>query len=508
MRRQKLLIGTCILASANFITKFMGFFYRIFMSKFIGSEGMGLYQLILPLYTLSWSITAAGFTTTISRLTAAEHIKGETGTIGRIVKQSIMMCCGISILFSILLFFFSDEISIHILQEPRTALSLRLLAFAIPFMAVGSCLRGFFMGLQHMSIPAISQVLEQTLRIGAIFLLSGFFVPKGLEYACLAAVCGIVLGEFGSFLYTLFGYFYFKRRHKFIKRPSLSSAACTAMILAMVIPLATTRIMDSLLGAVENILIPHKLEDFGYTATQALSAYGELTGMVMPLLMLPSAVLLAFSVSLVPEISEACAVSQHSRIQRTVSVTLLFTSILGIGSACVFAVFPMEICYIVYNQSNLGKLLFPLAFLCPFIYGQTTLSGLLNGFGEQFFLFWSHILSSLLGIAFVWFGVPYYGLTAYYAGWFFSLVVVTILSLQKLKQRTGVSFSFFDCFAKPLLAGSAAALLTRYAIQVSESSKLLFLLSFMGMGILYLFFLYLLGCFSKENIQTLLGKSK
>ncbi len=506
MHRQKLLIGTCILASANFITKFMGFFYRIFMSKFIGSEGMGLYQLILPLYTLSWSITAAGFTTTISRLTAAEHIKGETGNIGRIVKQSVYMCLSISIVFSILLFCFSDEISIHILQEPRTALSLRFLAFAIPFMAIGSCLRGFFMGLQQMVVPALSQVLEQTLRIGAIFLLSGFFVPKGLSYACLAAVCGIVLGEFGSFLYTFFGYLHFKHRHKFIKRPILSSTACTAMILAMMIPLATTRIMDSLLGAVENILIPHKLEAFGYTSTDALSAYGELTGMVMPLLMLPSAILLAFSVSLVPEISEACAVSQHQRLQRTVSVTLLFTSILGIGSACVFAVFPQEICYIIYNQSNLGKLLFPLAFLCPLIYGQTTFSGLLNGFGEQFFLFWSHVLSSLISIAFVWFGVPIYGLSAFYVGWFCGLFVVTILSLQKLKQRTGVTFSFFDCFIKPLLAGAAAALLTRYTIQICTPSKLFFLASFCGMGILYLFFLYLLGCFSKANIQILCGR--
>ena len=149
MGRKQLLVGTAILAGANILTKCMGFFYRIFMSNYIGAEGMGLYQLILPLYTLAWSITAGGFTVTVSRLTAREHARGENGSIGRIVKQSASLCLLLSILLSCVLFWGADWIALQVLQEPRTALSLRLLAFAIPFMSVGSCLRGFFQGLQQ-----------------------------------------------------------------------------------------------------------------------------------------------------------------------------------------------------------------------------------------------------------------------------------------------------------------------------------------------------------------------
>ena len=98
MGRKQLLVGTAILAGANILTKCMGFFYRIFMSNYIGAEGMGLYQLILPLYTLAWSITAGGFTVTVSRLTAREHARGENGSIGRIVKQSASLCLLLSIL--------------------------------------------------------------------------------------------------------------------------------------------------------------------------------------------------------------------------------------------------------------------------------------------------------------------------------------------------------------------------------------------------------------------------
>ena len=240
--RKQLLVGTAILAGANILTKCMGFFYRIFMSNYIGAEGMGLYQLILPLYTLAWSITAGGFTVTVSRLTAREHARGENGSIGRIVKQSASLCLLLSILLSCFLFWGADWIALHVLQESRTALSLRLLAFAIPFMSVGSCLRGFFQGLQQMTVPAFSQILEQLLRIGSIYLLAGIFVPRGLAYACFAAVC-----------------LHKKRRWKFIRKPAISSGACFSLILSMAIPLSAIRITGSLLSTLENILIPQRL---------------------------------------------------------------------------------------------------------------------------------------------------------------------------------------------------------------------------------------------------------
>ena len=322
-----------------------------------------------------------------------------------------------------------------------------------------------------MTVPAFSQILEQLLRIGAIYLLAGIFVPRGLEYACFAAVWGIVLGEAGAFCYTFFHYLHKKRRWKFIRKPAISSGACFSLILSMAVPLGAIRITGSLLSTLENILIPQRLALFGSSSQEALASYGELTGMVLPLLMLPSAFLMAFSVSLVPEISEACAVSQNNRIRRTVSASLLLTSILGAGSACLFAVFPQEICYVVYGRSNLGQLLFPLAFLCPLLYGQTTINGLLNGLGEHFFLFWSHILS-----------------------------------LRKLKKRTGVSPSLFDCFGRPILAGIAAALIIRLIIQTSTPSPVLFCGTLLGMGILYLVFLGALGCLNEDTLQLLKRK--
>lgn len=508
MSRKTIITGTLILTAANLITKCMGFLNRVFMSNALGAEGMGLYQLILPIYSLAWSITSAGFTTTISRLTAQEQIRGQNGNIGRIVKQAVCLSLGISLLVGGVLFFGAEAIAAICLDDHRTALSLRLLALAVPFMAAGSCFRGFFLGMQKNLVPAVSQVLEQAVRIVTIYVLAGIFAPLGLSYACSAAVAGILLGEFLSCGFTVWNYSHFKRKHKLIRKPTLSSPAVLSMILAMAIPLSATRIAAALLSTVENILIPRQLQLFGQNTAEALSAYGELTGMAMPLILLPSACLMAASVSLVPEISEACAVKQDSRISRTVSATFLFTSIVGFGAAALFAVFPKEICYVVYDRAALGQVLFPLAFLCPLLYGQTTLHGLLNGLGEQFFLFWSNVLSSLLTIAVIWFFMPCYGVPAFLVGWFLSLFANVALSLGKLHRRTGVFPSAYDCFLKPLLAGAAAGLLIKYVIRISTPSKLLFLGSLAGMGVLYLLFLCLLGCLSRKNLELFFPSRK
>ena len=119
MSRKTIITGTLILTAANLITKCMGFFNRVYLSNVIGSEGMGLYQLILPIYGLAWSITSAGFTTTISSLTAQEHIHGQNGNIGRIVKQSVCLSLGISFLISFLLFFGAEEIAFYIMKDKR-----------------------------------------------------------------------------------------------------------------------------------------------------------------------------------------------------------------------------------------------------------------------------------------------------------------------------------------------------------------------------------------------------
>lgn len=515
MKQQNVFIATLILTSASLITKLMGFFYRVFMSNTIGAEGMGLYQLIMPIYSLAWSITSAGFTTTISHLTAQENVKGNSKNISRILKHSLLYSAIISIFISLFLYIGGEFIGTNILKEPRTSLSFKFLAFAVPFMTAGSCLRGYFLGMQYPIVPAVSQVLEQIIRIGTVCFLTGYFLPYGLEVACAVTIIGIVLGEFISFLYVVFRYKLYKNKHSKSKNKlanlnnsTLSHLSVSKLIFTMAIPLCGTRVVGSLLVTIENMLIPRQLQLYGQDVSTALENYGELTGMAMPLVFLPSAFLMAVSISLVPELAKACAVNNKEKIQRTVSATFLFTFVLGIGTASLFAVFPREICYIVYSNQNLGELLFPLAFICPFLYAQITMQGLLNGLGEQTFLFFNHIISSIITISGIFFLMPEYGISGFLISMWASLAVSMGVCLLKLYVKTKIFPSINNCFVRPLLAGVASALIVRYSIQISSPSKVLFLCSISSMGLLYLFFLYLQGCFSQSELGIMFKKIK
>lgn len=511
MSQKTVITSALILTTASFITKIMGFFYRIFMSSTIGAEGMGLYQLIMPIYSLAWSITSAGFTTTISHLTAQENSKGNFGNIHLIVKQSLFFSFLLSMAISCFLFFQADFLASTLLKEPRIALSFRWLALAVPFMTAGSCLRGYFLGMQTPLIPAISQVLEQAIRIIAIYLLAGSFLSQGLELACVATIIGIILGEFLSFLFVLSYYKPFKQKNNILiahNKPTLSHLQISKLIFHMALPLGLTRIFGSLLSAIEHILIPQKLQQYGENTSNALEIYGELTGMAMPLIFLPSACLMAVSVSLIPEISKSSAIGQSNKIHKTVSATFLFTFILGIGSATIFAVFPQEICYIVYNRPNLGELLFPLAFICPFLYAQITLHGLLNGLGEQIFLFVNHLISSAITIIGIIFFMPLYGIDAFLWSMFFSLLISLCLALYRLYQKTNAVPNIKNCFIRPLMAGLASGLIVRYVIQIGSPSKIFFVCALIGVSILYLFFLYALGCFSDNELSQLFKRKQ
>jgi stage V sporulation protein B len=461
-RKKGIVAGALILTAASVFTRILGFIYRVYMSQTIGAEGMGLYQLVMPIYSLAWAIACSGFTMTISRLVSAENAKGEYGNMGRVLKQCLVITTAVAAVLSAAAFSAADPIANYLLGDGRVTLSLRILAFAFPFMAAGSCVRGYYLGMQESTVPAVSQVLEQVVHMSVIYALAGAFIPMGMEYACAAAVIGIALGEFISFVYVMFSYVAFKRGNKFTKRPSMAPRAVLDMILAMAMPLTLTRVTGSLLTTVENLLIPQRLQMYGLAQAESIALYGKITGMALPLIFFPSAILYALATTLVPDISAASAKNDKARVKYTVNKAMLFTSVIGIGAAAVFIVFADQLGLTIYKQ-DISSLLIPLGVMCPLWYLSITFSGVLNGMGRQVFMFKNSLAASAINIAFIFFIVPRFGLNAFIAGWMLSLVVSVTAEIVMVRISTGIDVQFLRWFAYPALAALAAALAARLA---------------------------------------------
>lgn len=507
MKTKSIVKGALILTSASIITRILGFVYRVYMSNVIGAEGMGLYQLIMPLYMLVYSISSSGFSTTISKLTAQENAKREYGNMGRILKQSIFTSSIIAFILSVVVFLFAEQIGTLLFHDTRTIKSLKLLSICFPFMAAGSCIRGYFFGLQEAGVPAISQVFEQSTRMITIYILSTAFVSKGLEYAVAAAVIGMCMGEILSFLYVLFSYRVFKTKNSLNKRPSLNPFKAYTMILIMAIPLTANRVTGSLLSTIENILIPQKLQEFGLTGTQAMSTYGQISGMAMPLLMFPSSLLTALSTALIPAVSEARAIQNSKRISSTVTKSMLFTSIIGVGTAGLFVTFPNEIGMAIYNQKRIGELLYLMGFICPFLYYQVTLSGILNGLGEQVFIFRNSIISSAINIFFVYFLVPVYGINAFIIGWFVSLIIISFLDIQRVLKRTYLTVNVSNWILKPLICIIACSMCSKFIyfkFLLSFGNILGLILAVLTLAVLYFILLIFTQCLKIEDLKSII----
>ena len=194
--KNKMLKGTIILTVAGVITRVIGFLYRIFLANLLGDTKLGIYQMIFPIYGICFTLYASGLQTAVSQLVADPHLKNSK----RVLKCGIFcsLCCSITL--SVLLFSFSDWISIHLLFAKETAPLLRILSVIFPFCGITSIINGYFYGKRHAKVPSITQIIEQICRVG--FVVAVFFCFQK-SISCEIAVLGLIIGEMASNLYNL-----------------------------------------------------------------------------------------------------------------------------------------------------------------------------------------------------------------------------------------------------------------------------------------------------------------
>lgn len=435
--RHPLIMGTLILTVTGLISRTMGFFYRIYLSRLFGEEGMGIYQLLSPVLALSFSLTAAGYQTAISKFVAERSAKEGRASLGpmaaglSISLPLSVICCGV-------IFCFSDFIARALLLEPRTASMLRILAFSVPLSAVHSCINGYFYGIQKAGVPALSQLSEQLARVGCVYLLSTLALRRGLTPSINVAVLGLTVGELISMLISL-GAVYLRpvgmqlpAASSFGKKASSRSFFVYRSILGMALPLTANRIVLNLLQSIEAVSIPARLKLYGYDTATALSVYGVLTGMAMPLIFFPNALTSAVSVLLLPLISENRALGNKKAVRDASLRTVKYCFLLGFVCLVCFGLFGNLAGRVLFHSALAGHFITTLSFICPFIYLDTTLSSILQGLGMAGRVFLMNAACLLLRLAFVFFAVPCYGITGYLWGMLASQLLLGLLYLSCL----------------------------------------------------------------------------
>jgi len=505
MKKENLIIGTLILTVATTLTRIVGFAFRIYLANVLGAEGIGLYQLILSFYMLMITLSTSGIRIAVSKLISEELALHNYSNAKNVLHQSIILSLFTGFIAAILMYYFSNYVGVNILNDERTVLSLMYLVPSLPLIAVSSCYKGYFYAVGKVAKPASAQVLEQVIRVFVIFSIMNLYLPKGLGYGCAAVSIGMTIEEIFSLIYIWVLYIFEKK--PFNNKNKTKPDNMIFKILGISIPLSATAYMNSILRMVENILIPSQLILYGTSTVAAMSLYGMIKGMVLPLLFFPSSFLTSLASILIPSVAGDNAIANEKKVTYTLSKVLHFTALSGILVVSIFICFPNEIGMAVYNDTQVGAMLKIISFVCPFMYLNMVVSSMLHALGEQVAQFKINILESILKISIIYFLIPIYGFNAYLFALFITTLLNTLLYLLRLLQISCIVFDVSNWIFKPIAAAVLSSLASRilFALFLTfNNSKILILIScIMILSLLYLIFLILFKSVNTTSLKTM-----
>ena len=305
--KDSFLKGALILGMAGIIVKIMGAFFRIPLGNLIGAKGMGYYQAVYPVYTLFLTLATAGFPTALAKLVSEKNAIGDYKGVHKIFKVSYTVLF-ITGLIAFCIFFFGAQYIVTAMKNPDAYYAMLAIAPALLFVPMMSSYRGYFQGKKEMTKIAVSQISEQFFRVilglGLAYLLMNKY---GSELGAAGAIAGATVGSVASTIYLVAIYIGERKQRKTEKKASQpfkdeSVGRILKKLLVVAIPITIGASVMPLVGMIDSMIVIRRLTEAGFTPDEALSMFGQLTGMAMAIINLPSVVTIAMSMSLVPSI--------------------------------------------------------------------------------------------------------------------------------------------------------------------------------------------------------------
>ncbi len=504
MKKTVFIKNALVLTASSLILRFAGIIFKVWLAQKIGSEGIGLYQIVFSVYVLASTFAISGTSTAVTRLVTEELALGNKKSTLKILRRAIQISLVIAFLSVALLFFGADFIGTKILGDIRTVPSLKILPLSLPFIGVTSCLRGYFIARRKASPNALSQIFEQTVRIIVIFILVGKFQSKGLSACCFAVILGDAIAEILACLCLYLQFLGDKKHLNALSGRARPPFPIIKQLLHISVPITSGRYLNSLLRTAENILVPKNLAKYPANTDSALSQFGMIKGMALPLLFFPSAILNAVSTLLIPEISEAVALKKPWIVKSACERIFKITALVGLLFGAIFLASGNEIGVLIYKDINVGFLLRVLSPIVPLMYLDSICDGILKGLDQQSFTFYTAISDSAIRIVLILFMLERMGLTGFIIIMYFSNFLTCFLNVGRLIKISKAQINYYKTVFIPLVSALISVLSSRFlllqisALNIFWYTVLICILS----TTVYLFILFGLNIVKKDDFLS------
>lgn len=452
--------GTLLLTFSGLFGQVVGFFYRIALSRMIGAELMGLYQLIMPVYAVLSSLTAAGLTVAVSALSARYGARGDMAAIRRVRRSCLNIFFVLLAPLGLVTVLFSDPISVYALGDARTRLGLCLLVPCLALTGIENLQKHSFFGIGRVAPPAFCEMAEQVIRALSVLGLLWAFLPQNGERTVGLIVLGMCLCEvFSACALTLLF-----RRYMGVRRgEGLGERGLRREIARIALPVGGTALLGNLMSSANAVLIPRLLVRGGATVSQAMSAFGVINGMTLPMLLMPSAFVGALGLVLVPKLAKAVALRQSEEAKERLGRVMEATSLLILPAMALLTVIGPSLGVFLFQDHRAGGYILPLAVGVALSCYQSVLGSALNGLGKQSAAAGNMLLSDGVQLAFTWFlvGDPRIGLGGYVTGLWASALVGALLNYRDVQKAIGIKTQTFTWVVAPGLASLLMGLCCR-----------------------------------------------
>ena len=455
-KRVKFFYNGILLTLVGFAMRAAGLFLGAYISGAIGAEGIGLSGLITTVYSFAVTFATSGVSLSVTRLVASAIGEGEAGEGERVLRGAFVYAALFGTMATVALFSLSGIIGERVLSDMRSVMALRVLSLSLLPIALSSVISGYFVAVRRVTLNAAVNVVGQGVRILLTVFLLSRFATLGIGYAVFALALGISVTETVCFA-VAFIEFIFDRR---IYKTTRCRGYATGKVAKMALPLAFSAYVRSFLLSVEHSLIPKRLLKRGNTESEALSSYGYLHGMALPIILFPMTPLSSFSGLLVPEFAESEGADDKARMERiateAISKTLLYAAVTSVF----LYLFAEELGYVIYSSYEAGHFIAMLAPIIPIMYLDHVTDSMLKGIGEQVFSMWVNIADSFISVILVFILIPIFDINGY------AIVIIVMevfnftLSFLRLRRRVRFGIRLFDCAVIPLIIAFVSAYVT------------------------------------------------
>lgn len=402
----------------------LGFLYRIVLSRLIGAEGLGLYQVALSLFSLFLTIGTGGIPITVSRMISKSKAERNPQGERSAVSAGLLLSLLLTLPVCLFLIFFGDKLT-FLFSDNRAFPVFRILLIGLCFSSLYAVIRGSFWGNKQFLAPSILEIAEESVMViaGVLLLQSVPSSAAGAEKAAWAVVISYLFSFTASTLCFFFNGGKLSTPKKQLK-PLFNAT----------LPITSVRASGSLVNSAVAVLLPVMLIRAGLENTEAVTLFGIVSGMVLPILFIPSTLIGSLSLVLVPELSEDFYRGNTERLKKNIERGLTFSFLIACAIIPFFYAIGEDLGMLAFSNSTAGEMIVKSSpLLLPMSLTMISTS-ILNsmGFEKQTFLFYfigaAALLLSILLLP------PFCGVYAYIIGLGFSYVLTAVCNLLFLRK--------------------------------------------------------------------------